>query len=209
MPGVACVLAARSHPNHLRQVPRGQLQCVFQDSLAAFNPRLTLREQLIRPQLRLQSVTDRAMAIQRTQQVFTEVGLSHALLDRYPHQLSGGQRQRANIARALVVNPTCLLLDEPTSALDLSVQAQVMSLLSRLHQQHQLTCVFISHNLALEAQFCHRIIVMDSGEIVDDFSRQALYYPSRHPITKTLLAANYLLPESCTAQPDISIKRQA
>lgn len=173
---------------------RRQLQCVFQDSLASFNPRLTLREQLIRPQLRLQSAADREQALLRAQQMFSNVGLETGLLERYPHQLSGGQRQRANIARALVVNPRCLLLDEPTSALDLSVQAQVIALLQRLHQQHQLTYLFISHNLALVAQFCQRILVMDAGKVVDDFTCDALYDTTRHPVTQRLLAASTLLP---------------
>jgi peptide/nickel transport system ATP-binding protein len=181
-------------PGDSLQAFRRQLQCVFQDSLSSFNPRLTLREQLIRPQLRLQSAPDRQQALERAQQLFSEVGLAPALLGRYPHQLSGGQRQRANIARALVVKPRCLLLDEPTSALDLSVQAQVIALLQRLHQQHQLTCLFISHNLALVAQFCQRILVMEGGKVVDDFTRDALYSPERDLVTQRLLAASTLLP---------------
>lgn len=168
---------------------RQQVQMVFQDSLAAFNPRLRLDEQLIRAQLRLQSSTDRHSALQRAQQVFSDVGLHPSLLSRFPHQLSGGQRQRANIARALVVKPQCLILDEPTSALDVSVQAQVVELLANLHQQYQLSCLFISHNLALVAQFCQRILVMDKGQLVDDFYLQDIYHPQRHPVTQALLAA--------------------
>lgn len=177
---------------------RQQLQCVFQDSLASFNPRLTLEEQLVRPQFRLGTVAQRAQAVARARSLFSDVGLDVALLQRYPHQLSGGQRQRANIARALAVDPRFLLLDEPTSALDLTVQAQVMALLTRIHRQHALTCLFISHNLALVAQFCQRIVVMAHGQIVDDFPRHALYAADRHPITRQLLAASYLLPVDAT-----------
>lgn len=185
---------------------RCQLQCVFQDSLASFNPRLTLEEQLVRPQFRLGTVAQRSQAVARARSLFSEVGLDAALLQRYPHQLSGGQRQRANIARALAVNPRFLLLDEPTSALDLTVQAQVMALLTRMHRQHALTCLFISHNLALVAQFCQRIVVMARGQIVDDFPRHALYAADRHPITRQLLAASYLLP---TGASDAALKRFA
>lgn len=174
---------------------RRQVQCVFQDSLASFNPRLRLKEQLIRAQLRLGSAAQRQEAATRAAALFNEVGLDATLLNRYPHQLSGGQRQRANIARALVTDPRCLILDEPTSALDLSVQAQVIALLRQLHLSHALTCLFISHNLALVAQFCQRIVVMEQGRIVDDFPRQALYDQERHPVTQRLLAASYLLPK--------------
>ncbi|SLP37588.1 Oligopeptide transport ATP-binding protein OppF [Klebsiella variicola] len=104
------------------------------------------------------------------------------------------------------MNPHFLLLDEPTSALDLTVQAQVMTLLTRMHQQHALTCLFISHNLALVAQFCQRIVVMAHGEIVDDFPRHALYATERHPLTRQLLAANYLLP---AGETETALKRFA
>jgi len=174
---------------------RRQLQCVFQDSLSSFNPRLTLEQQLIRPQFRAGRETDPKQAQRLAVEIFKEVGLDEQLL------------QRANIARALVVNPQFLLLDEPTSALDLTVQAQVMALLTRLHQQHQLTCLFISHNLALVSQFCHRILVMANGKIVDDFSRQDLYHASRHPVTQQLLAAHYPL-ETEDDEPQ-QIKRRA
>lgn len=169
---------------------RRSLQCVFQDSLASFNPRLTLEEQLTRPLRRLGIAPDKTQARQLAQQALTDVGLDDALISRYPHQLSGGQRQRASIARALVIKPEFMILDEPTSALDVSVQAQIIRLLLDLHDRFNLTYLFISHNLPVITTLCDRIIVMENGHILDDFSTADLYSPQRHAVTQRLIQAH-------------------
>jgi len=169
---------------------RRHLQCVFQDSLASFNPRLTLAEQLTRPLLRLGIATDKAQAQLLARQAMIDVGLDDGLISRYPHQLSGGQRQRASIARALVVKPEFIILDEPTSALDVSVQAQILRLLLDLHARYRLTYLFISHNLPVVTTLCDRIIVMENGQVVDDFASADLYSAQRHKVTQRLIQAH-------------------
>lgn len=156
----------RTADSHSVASLRRQLQCVFQDSLASFNPRLTLEEQLVRPQFRLGTATQRSQAVARAQSLFSEVGLDVALLQRYPHQLSGGQRQRANIARALAVNPHFLLLDEPTSALDIAHQVDVLALVHRLSQQRGLTVIAVLHDINMAARYCDYLVALRGGEMI-------------------------------------------
>jgi peptide/nickel transport system ATP-binding protein len=139
------------------------MQMVFQDPYGSLHPRMTvdniLREALIIHGLDKQDT--------RILKVISDVGLNAQHRFRYPHQLSGGQRQRVAIARALILNPPILLLDEPTSALDVSVQAEILNLLSRLRHSHGLTCILVSHELAVVAHLCSRIAVMQFGRIVE------------------------------------------
>jgi microcin C transport system ATP-binding protein len=123
--------------------------------------------------------------------VLREVGLDPATRHRYPHEFSGGQRQRIAIARALVLKPDLILLDEPTSALDRTVQKQIVALLRRLQQEHGLTYLFISHDLAVVRALAHDLIVMKEGQVVERGQTDQLFAGARHPYTQELLAASF------------------
>lgn len=146
------------------------VQMVFQDPYGSLHPRHTI-DQILKAPLRIHRIGD---ADRRIAQAVSEVGLSQKVRFRYPHQLSGGQRQRIAIARAILVEPQVLLLDEPTSALDVSVQAEVLNLLSDLREANGLTFVMVSHDLAVVAHMCDRIAVMNQGEIVEILTSQQL-----------------------------------
>ncbi len=145
---------------------RRDVQMVFQDPYASLHPRFTVDKTLREP-LAIHRLPD---ADERIARALAEVGLGPAFRFRYPHQLSGGQRQRVAIARALILEPRVLLLDEPTSALDVSVQAEILNLLRRLHRQRELTMILVSHNLAVVGFLCQRVAVMRNGEIIEQLS---------------------------------------
>ncbi len=140
-----------------------RVQMVFQDPYASLHPRHTVNTTLMEP-LAIHGMDDRD---RRVAEVLLQVGLGPAFRYRYPHQLSGGQRQRLAIARALILEPRVLLLDEPTSALDVSVQAEILNLLSDIRAARGLTCLLVSHDLAVIAHLCDRLAVMQHGRIVE------------------------------------------
>jgi ABC-type glutathione transport system ATPase component len=117
------------------------------------------------------------------------VGLGRDHLHRYPHELSGGQRQRVCIARALALNPECLILDEPTSALDVSVQAQVLNLLHEMQRAFGLTYVFVSHDLAVVRYLCDEVVVLRSGQVVEAAPTETLFTDPQNAYTRALIAA--------------------
>lgn len=164
-----------------------RVQMVFQDPYGSLHPRKTIRSQLLEP-LRNQGLEkshDRAVA------ALEAVGLGSALSYRFPHQLSGGQRQRVAIARALILDPDVLLLDEPTSALDVSIQAEVLNLLSELREKHGLTYILVSHDLSVIAHMCDRLAFMQSGNIVDEIDVSDLRAGTvHHPYARQLLDAS-------------------
>ena len=163
-----------------------RVQMVFQDPYGSLHPRHTVTTALAEP-LRVHRLGD---VDDRIDQALQQVGLPTAFRSRYPHQLSGGQRQRVAIARALILQPGVLLLDEPTSALDVSVQAEVLNLLSELRQRHGLTYLLVSHDLGVVAHLCDRLAVMQQGAIVETLSTDALCAgAARHPYTRTLVAS--------------------
>ncbi|MDP4032948.1 MAG: ABC transporter ATP-binding protein [Pseudorhodobacter sp.] len=147
-----------------------RVQMVFQDPYASLHPRHTVDKVLSEP-LAIHGFKDAETRIERA---LDEVGLGAGFRFRYPHQLSGGQRQRVAIARALILEPRILLLDEPTSALDASIQAEVLNLLDRLRSERGLTYVLVSHDLAVVAHMCERLMVMQHGQVVEDLTRARL-----------------------------------
>jgi ABC-type oligopeptide transport system ATPase subunit len=130
----------------------------------------------------------------RLRELLGEVGLEESALRRYPHEFSGGQRQRINIARALALRPSVLVLDEPVSALDVSVGAQVINLLRELQRRHGLTCLFISHSMPLVRYMCHRVAVMQKGRVVEEGTWQEVCETPKEVYTQQLLAATPELP---------------
>lgn len=142
------------------------IQMVFQDPVGSFDPRRTLGDG-IGESLRAAGVS-RAVREARVRELLAQCGLNEEFFGRYPHEVSGGECQRAAIARALAIQPKILICDEATSALDVTVQQQIMELLERLGQTHELSYLFICHNLALVQSFCDRLLVMHEGKIVEE-----------------------------------------
>jgi peptide/nickel transport system ATP-binding protein len=166
---------------------RRQVQMVFQDPYGSLHPRQTVDRILAEP-LAIHDMDD---AENRIARALDEVGLGSGFRFRYPHQLSGGQRQRVAIARALILEPQILLLDEPTSALDASVQAEVLNLLEALREQHGLTFIMVSHDLAVVTHLCDHLLVMQSGRTVEFLSADDLTHNrSGQAYTQRLMAAS-------------------
>jgi microcin C transport system ATP-binding protein len=169
---------------------RAQMQVVFQDPFASLSPRRTI-EQIVgeglalhQPQLSPQQLRAAVTA------GLEEVGLSGAMLQRYPHEFSGGQRQRIAIARVLVLKPALVLLDEPTSSLDVSVQMQVLQLLAELQRKYGIAYLFISHDLAVIRAMAHRVMVMKDGRVVEQGSVDEVLSAPKEDYTQRLLAAS-------------------
>ncbi|BCG83942.1 ABC transporter ATP-binding protein [Mesorhizobium sp. 113-3-9] len=143
-----------------------EVQMVFQDPYGSLHPRQTV-DRLLQEPLAIHGFADGEKRIERA---LDEVGLGNGFRFRYAHQLSGGQRQRVAIARALILEPSILLLDEPTSALDASVQAEVLNLLEEVRRRRKLTFLMVSHDLAIITHMCERLMVMQSGEAVENLT---------------------------------------
>jgi len=174
-------------PGELRALRR-RMQIVFQDPYSSLNPRMTVRQTLREP-LAIHRLAAGADADRRVAALLDEVGLDATLADSYPHELSGGQRQRVGIARALSVEPAFIVCDEPVSALDVSVQAQVLNLLTDLQRRHRLTYLFIAHDLAVVRHTAEQVAVMYLGKIVERAPAATVYQSPRHPYTRSLLSA--------------------
>ncbi|MBB4008129.1 oligopeptide/dipeptide ABC transporter ATP-binding protein [Allorhizobium taibaishanense] len=161
---------------------------VQQNPLSALNPQMTIGEQVAEGLL-VHRITNRAGAYERAAAMLERVGLSAAMMSRYPHQMSGGQRQRVVIARALILDPKLAVFDEAVSALDVSVQAQVVALLRELWHELDLAYVFITHDLRIVRHLVDRIAVMYLGRVVETGDIKSVYQWPRHPYTRALLAS--------------------
>ncbi|WP_375450042.1 oligopeptide/dipeptide ABC transporter ATP-binding protein [uncultured Devosia sp.] len=178
--------ADRSHKDWKRFRMRTSL--VQQNPLSALNPQMSIGEQVAEAVI-VHRVADRRGALERAASMLDRVGLSSAMMERFPHQLSGGQRQRVVIARALILHPKFVVFDEAVSALDVSVQAQVASILRDLWHELELGYVFITHDLRIVRHLVDRIAVMYLGRIVETGDIKSVYSGPRHPYTKALLAS--------------------
>ena len=171
----------------LRELRR-DMQIVFQDPFSSLNPRMTVRG-IVEEGLMVHRLGNRAERLDRVREILVKVGLDPSYLHRYPHEFSGGQRQRISIARALALKPRFVVLDEPISALDVSIQSQIINLLTDLKDEFQLTYLFISHDLSVVEYISDRVAVMYLGEIVELASSEKLYRNTLHPYSKALLSS--------------------
>ena len=170
----------------LRAARQG-MQMIFQDPYASLDPRMSVGRIIMEPLTAQRSGKSRSERVEIVRSLMEQVGLRPEFYSRYPHQFSGGQRQRVGIARALALNPELVICDEPVSALDVSIQAQILNLLSELQQQRGLTYLFISHDLNVVRYLSDRVLVMFMGQACELSPTGALYTAPRHPYTRFLL----------------------
>ena len=171
-----------------RKVLRRSVQLVFQNPYGSLNPRKKIGSILEAP-LEINTGMNASQRMDKARSMLALVGLRPEHYDRYPHMFSGGQRQRIAIARALMLNPALLVADEPVSALDVSIQAQVLNLLSDLQQELGLAYLFISHDLGVVRHIAHDVLVMYLGHTVEQGAKDAIFTRPLHPYTQALLAS--------------------
>ena len=178
------------------------MQIVFQDPYGSLSPRLSV-SQIVEEGLLIQNpAMSYAERRQRVGQALEDVGLKSEMQDRYPHEFSGGQRQRIAIARAMVLEPTFIMMDEPTSALDMSVQAQIVDLLRDLQREKNLSYLFISHDLRVVRALSNHVLVMRQGKVVEEGSAEEIFTNPQTDYTKALLAAAFDLEARPLADAD-------
>ena len=181
---------------------RRRVQYVFQDPYGALCPTMTIGETLT-DALAINGVSDKAERREKATRMLEQVGLAAGDLDRYPRQFSGGQRQRIGLARALVLEPELIICDEIVSGLDVSVQAQILNLLSDLRQELGVALLFISHDLRVVRYLCDRVVVMYLGQVVEEGPVEGVFSGPRHPYTRGLLAS---VPDHAPDAPELKAR---
>jgi oligopeptide transport system ATP-binding protein len=167
---------------------RRRVQMIFQDPLSSLSPRFTIRKLLAEPlAIHGLNVKERWPAVI---DLMSRLGLAETQLDKFPHQVSGGQVRRVAIARALVIDPSFLIADEPTAGLDVSVQGELLNLLSDLQQRFSLGILIVSHNLNVIGRVTDRVAIMYLGKVVEEGPTREVFRAPKHPYTRALLSAN-------------------
>lgn len=171
------------------RLKRKDMQIIFQDPFSSLDPRKTVSQSILAP-IRIQNIIKgRKEREQKVLELMETVGLAERLVNTYPHELDGGRRQRIGIARALALDPKFIVCDEPVSALDVSIQAQILNLMTEIQDRLDLTYMFITHNLSVVNYFADDIVVMYLGKVVEKAPAEILFTKPFHPYTKALLSA--------------------
>ena len=172
----------------LREI-RKRMQIIFQDPFSSLNPRMRIKDIIAEGIKVHDKLSSKNQRFNRVAELMEEVGLQSDQMSRYPHEFSGGQRQRVGIARALAVNPEFIVADESVSALDVSVQAQILNLMLSLRDKHNLTILFIAHDLSVVEYLCDQVVVLYLGKVVESGNAKDVYSNPQHPYTRALMSA--------------------